>query len=446
MTKVKLPHNFTPRSYQLPFLRAMDSGKKRADLVWHRRSGKDKTCLNFTIKKMFERVGAYFYFLPTYAQGSKVIWDGMDIEGFKLLDHFPPEIIESRDNGAMKIKTVNGSLFQVIGVDNYDSIMGTNPVGCVFSEFSLQDPRAWDFIRPILRANGGWAVFNYTPRGENHAYELHEMAKGNEEWFSQVLTIKDTGLITEADIESERQAGMSDEMIRQEYYCSFQGALQGAYYAKQLAQAEAESRLTSVPYDTAVPVDTWWDLGIGDAMAVWFTQNVGHEIHCIDYYEATGKSLVDLAVELKSKNYLYGRHFMPHDARARELSSGKTRLEAAESLGIRPLEALPALSVDDGINQARMLFNRIWFDKEKCAHGIQALKNYTKEYDEKMKRWSDKPRHDWASHGADAFRMLAIGHDQSKPRNRGAQPKPKISRPYFRNRFSEQREPMTYSG
>lgn len=240
---ITIPHNFSPREYQLPFLKAMDSGKKRAVLIWHRRSGKDKTVLNFTIKKMLERVGAYYYFFPSYAQGKKILWDGADKDGFKFLHHFPKEILDGKPNDSeMKIKLKNGSLFQIIGTDNYDSIVGTNPIGCVFSEYSLQDPNAWEYLRPILRENGGWAVFCYTPRGMNHGAKMLQVGKDNEEeWFTQVLTADDTQAISKEDIEKERKEGMPDDLIQQEFYCKFlDGA--GQYFRRIL-----ENTYTEIP-------------------------------------------------------------------------------------------------------------------------------------------------------------------------------------------------------
>jgi hypothetical protein len=205
----------------------VDGGVKRAVCVWHRRSGKDKTFINIMMTKMAQRKGTYYYFLPTYNQGKKIIWDGMDKGGFKFLDHIPESLIVRKNETDMKIELVTGSIFQVVGTDNIDSIMGTNPVGCVFSEYSLQDPKAWEFIRPILLENDGWAIFNFTPRGLNHAKELYEMARVNPDWFCELLTVNDTKeengnrYITDEMIESERRTGMSETLIQQEYYCDF---------------------------------------------------------------------------------------------------------------------------------------------------------------------------------------------------------------------------------
>lgn len=223
MLTVRIPHHYTPRHYQLPFMRAMDAGVKRAVCVWHRRSGKSKTLLNFAIKKAFERVGVYYHAFPEYGQGRKIIWDGIDKDGFPLLNHIPAGARASINKSEMKIELSNGSIYQIIGADNYDSLVGPNPVGIILDEWAVSDryPMAWDYFRPILAENGGWAVFPYTPRGRNHGFDLYQMSLSNPGWFSQLLTVDDTGAISQADIQAERDAGMSEEMIQQEFYCSF---------------------------------------------------------------------------------------------------------------------------------------------------------------------------------------------------------------------------------
>lgn len=419
-TKLRIPHAFTPRSYQLPLLEALDSGINRAVCVWHRRCGKDKTGLNFMVKRMMERVGVYYYFLPTYNQGKKIIWDGIDKDGFKFLDHFPEPLIDKKNEAEMKIILKNGSLFQIIGTDNYNSIMGTNPVGCVFSEYSLQDPIVWDFIRPILRENKGWAVFLYTPRGENHGYDLYEMAKDNPKWFSQLLTVKDSivdgkRVITAEDIEEERKEGMSEELIDQEYFCSFEGMRHGAYYSQQYRKALKENRITNVQWEEGIKVDTHWDLGIGDATAIWFSQIVGQEFRLIDYYEASGEGLAHYIKVLQDKPYIYGYHNAPHDIEVRELGSGVSRREMALKLGIN-FRVVKNIKIEDGINAVRAIFNQCWFDKEKCKQGLDALRNYHKEFDEKRRTFQKHPFHDWSSHGADAFRYFAVGVKQEHPK------------------------------
>ena len=218
--EITVPHHFSPRPYQLNLLRAMDSGIKRAVVIWHRRSGKEKTCLNLVIKKMLERVGTYYYFFPTFSQGKRILWDGLDRDGFKFLDHFPAELVANKNDTELKIKLKNGSVFQLIGTDNIDSIVGTNPIGCVFSEYSLQSPRAWDFMRPILAENGGWAIFNFTPRGRNHGWKILQQAKDSEKWFWEVLSVDKTGAIPQEVLDQESKE-MPQDLFRQEYFCEF---------------------------------------------------------------------------------------------------------------------------------------------------------------------------------------------------------------------------------
>ena len=385
---------------------------KRAVVIWHRRAGKDKTLVNLVAKKMLERVGTYFYFFPTYTQGKKILWQGMDRDGFKFIDHFPKALLASKPNDTeLKIEYKNGSIFQIIGTDNIDSIVGTNPVGCIFSEYALQNPKAWDFIRPILAENGGWAVFNYTPRGKNHGFDLYEMARANPNWFVQKLTVDDTGIISKEVIEEERTSGMSDELIQQEYYCSFTAAIMGAYYWKEYDEAEKAGRFTNVPYDPAALVHTVWDLGIRDSMAIGFYQAVGLERRKIDYLEFTGKGLPEAIKLIKEKPYTYGKHFAPHDIQVRELGTGKSRLEVAKELGIE-FQIVPNISVQDGIDAGRRFFKKLWADKTNCKDWLRLIPQYTKEYDEDKKIFKDKPLHDWTSHGADEHRYASLVEDQ----------------------------------
>lgn len=392
----------------------MDTGYTRAVCIWHRRSGKDLTLLNLVVKKAFERVGSYFYAFPTYQQGRKVLWEGIDRDGIKFLDRIPAEVREAVNNQEMKIELKNGSIIRVIGTDNIDSIVGTNPVGVVFSEYSLQDPRAWDYIRPILAENGGWAVFNYTPRGANHGKQLWEMAEANPEvWFTQKLTVEDTGVIPEDVLAMERQEMAAktgnDALFMQEYYVSFDAPVEGAYYGTALLQAEQEGRITSVPYEPTVPVNTYWDLGMDDSMTIWFMQSVGRELRIIDYIEDSGQGLPYYAKLLKEKPYLYGETWMPHDAEVRELGTGKSRKEVAESLGIKPLYVAPRPQAkEDGIEAVRNILSRCWFDATKCARGLNALRSYQKVFDDKNNVYRPTPLHNWASHGADGFQTLAL--------------------------------------
>lgn len=405
--EVRLPYLYEPRAYQLPALAALDSGHKRVLVIAHRRSGKDVTALNYTIKRMWEEVGVYFYVFPTYSQAKKVIWDSITNEGFRLIDHFPKTHIESTNASEMKIRLKNGSLFQLVGSDNYDSLMGTNPRGVVFSEYALQDPRAWEYIKPILTANGGWAFFISTPRGKNHLFDLWCMAQKNPGWFTQILTVNDTGAVSLEDIERDRREGMSEDMVQQEYYCSFNMGMEGSYYGKYIDILMKEKKITSVPYQKSIRVNTYWDLGIGDSTAIIFSQIVGQEVHIIDCYEAHGEGLAHYAKVLQDKGYIYGDHFAPHDIEVRELGTGVSRKETAANLGIN-FRVAPNLPIADGVEAARALFDRLWIDHEKSEWLVKCLTNYHKVYDSKRQAYGTHPVHDYTSHIADAFRYMAV--------------------------------------
>jgi phage terminase large subunit len=418
-----LPYRFRPRKYQTPFQRAMQE-KRRAALVWHRRAGKDKTMLNFTFQKMFERVGIYYYILPTYAQGKKIVWEGIDRDGFRHLNHMPMDLRRRTNNAEMLLETINGSIFRIVGSDNFDSIMGTNPVGVVFSEYSLQNPVAWDMIRPILAENDGWALFNFTPRGKNHGWELAEMAQSNDRWFYQKLTVDDTKrpdgtpVITPEIIQEERDAGMDESLIKQEFYCDFNAANTGAYYGEHMMRAENEGRIINVKYEPELPVNTYWDLGRTDSTAIIFAQLLGHsEYRIIDYYECSNIDFEHYAEIVKLRPYRYGKHYAPHDIKVKEYFMKMSRLEAAKAMGIK-FEMVPELSVQDGIDAVRRVLPKCWFDntkKPKDGNSLSgawwltnALKSYHREWDEKRHCYRDNPVHDWSSHPADAFRYFAV--------------------------------------
>ena len=419
-----IPYKFTPRPYQLELFEALDSGYKRAIAAYHRRAGKDKCLFNLIVKKALERVGVYYYFFPEFSQGRRVIWDGIDGSGMKFRDHVPPALITKETSQDMQITLINGSIIQIIGTDNYDKVRGSNPVGCVFSEFAFQNPMAWDIVRPILAENGGWAVFNSTPFGKNHFYHLYEMAKKNKEWFTQLVTVEDSldengkRYVPQSVIDSEIAAGMSDEMVEQEFFCSFSANSQGFYYLKYMNDAEEEDRISSVPWDSALPVETWWDIGVGDSTAIWFSQTVGKEVHIIDFYQKNSVGLEHYSKYLQSLPYTYKSHNFPHDMGNTEFGTGRSRFEVAEELftGVE-LNIVPKIGLEDGINAARIMIPRCWFDKKRCDDGIKALFNYHREWDSRVQEFKNKPSHDWASHPSDAFRYMSIGMTVPKKRS-----------------------------
>lgn len=399
----------------MPLWSFLEGGGRRAVAVWHRRAGKDSTALNFTATQCMEVPGLYWHMAPTSKQVRKIVWDNIDRQGRRIIDQVFPEEVRSGQNGQeMKIELKSGSIWQCVGSDNYDSLVGANPRGVVFSEYSLADPKAWDYIRPILAENGGWALFIYTPRGRNHGARLFDMAKNNPNWFAQKLTVDETNVISAQAIDEERAAGMEEEEIQQEFYCSFDAAIKGSYYGKLINLAEQDGRICSVPYDPSHPVMTAWDLGIGDSTAIWFVQAIGREIRIIDYYEASGVGLDHYVGVLNQKGYNYYLHILPHDADVSELGTGMRRIDTLKNMGIGRYKILPRASVDDGIHAARMIIPRCFFDAKKCERGIDALRQYQKEWDDKLNMFKQRPLHDWTSHAADAFRYMALGVEMPK--------------------------------
>ena len=427
MGEILLPYMWEPREYQLPSWSYMEGEEegKRAVIVAHRRWGKDLLGINMVACKSQERVGLYWHLLPTYKQGRAIVWNGATRDGRRFLDHFPKNLVAGENSTEMRITFTNGSMYQVVGTENPNLLVGTNPIGCIFSEYSLHDPAAWNYIRPILLENGGWAVFIYTARGRNHGFTMKEMAGKNKRWFLQVSVAGDAGtkkndgtpVFSDAAIQEERDTGMPEEMIQQEYFCSFDAPMVGAYYGSQMLAADKSGRiLDRIPHEPRLPVETWWDLGMDDSTTIWFVQRVATEVRLIDYYTNSGEGLTHYAKVLAGQtdgghhrsSYFYGIHLGPHDIEVRELGTGKSRREVAKGLGIK-FKVGKKHEVRDGIESVRTLLPRCYFSKERCQPGIDALCGYRKEWDEDNKLFKDHPVHDWTSHGADAFRIGAMG-------------------------------------
>ena len=415
MTRVQIPHGYTPRFYQAPKWRAWELGCRRFVKCHHRRSGKDLDDWNFMIARACERVGNYWHAFPTYAQAKKAIWEGMDRNGRRFLDYIPPEIVAHTDNSALSKELVNGSIIRLVGTDNINSLMGAGPVGINFSEYALQRPAAWEFIIPMLGENDGWAAFNGTPRGENHFFDLVQSAGDDPKWYCSVLGIDDTHVVPPSVIEDARAAGMSEELIAQEYYVDFMASNSGTYYGRLMKALREDGRIGDVPCEPLLPVHTAWDLGVGDSTVIWFWQELGEgrkaERRYIDYYENDGEGLPHYATVLNARaaelGYKYGVHWAPHDIRVRELGSGKSRLETARDLGIR-FEVVKQHGLADGIEAVRSVLPSCWFDAVKCKEGVAALKSYHKEFDEKRRCYRSQPEHDWSSHPADSMRYSCM--------------------------------------
>ena len=403
-------NRFKLRDYQLPIADALENkGYKRIIAIMPRRSGKDVVAFNLMIRAALRKVGVYFIIYPTYSQGRKILWDSMTNEGIRFLDFIPPELVESTNATEMKIRFINGSLIQVVGSDDVDRLVGTNAVGMIFSEYALQDPQAYQFLRPILVANDGWALFISTPRGKNSLWEMWNIAKANpESWFAYRLTIEDTKHVPLELIEKERLEGlMSEDLIQQEWWCSFERGVEGAYYVKYLDRMKVSGQIGIVPHEQGFKTHTAWDIGMRDMTSIIFFQSIGQIVRIIDYYENSKQGLEHYAKILEQKPYVYGKHIAPHDIAVKEWGSGMTRIEKAKQLGIKFVTA-PAVSIEDGIESARSAFSKIWIDEKMCAQLIRSLENYRQEYDDKKKVYKSIPLHNWASHAADAFRYLCI--------------------------------------
>jgi len=412
-TSIVVPHKWLPRDYQKPAWHALEAGAKRLDLVWHRRAGKDLFGINWCATQSMVRPGVYWHMLPTYKQGRKIVWEGKTRDGRAFLDHFPEQLVTRKRDDEMSLWLEGGSLYQVVGADDADRLVGANPFGIIFSEWSLMDPRVWTLTRPILAENGGWAIFIYTPRGYNHAHKQREKAKGLKWWFTEKLGVDQTKAVPILAIDQAREEGMAEEMIQQEFYCSFEAPLVGSYYGKELAEALKGERIGSIPHEPKLPVDTFWDLGHRDKTCIWFHQHVGHEHRLIDFEYGSGAGLDHYVKILKEKPYVYGTHYGPHDASVHELGTGVSRIETLAGLGIQ-MEVGRKLPIDDGINATRLFLRKCWIDEKKCDYGLQGIRQYSKKDSGERDMngqiiYQDRPNHNWASDPADALRTGAVG-------------------------------------
>lgn len=375
-------------------------------LVCHRRFGKTVLGINELVDCAMEcqlERPRFAYIAPLYKQAKQVAWDYL-----KAYTPFAEAVYESE----LRVDLPGDRRIQLFGADNPDALRGIYLDGVVVDEYGQMRPVVWtQILRPALADRLGWAIFAGTPKGKNAFADLYEAAVADPDWYAAMFKASETGIVNASELQAARR-DMSDEEYEQEFECSFTAAIVGAYYAKELAKADADGRIKAVPYDPSVPVHTAWDLGIGDSNAIWFLQRVANEVHWIDYLENSGQGLDWYVRELQAKPYVYGTHLLPHDAEARELGTGKTRVETLATLGMK-VKVVPIHRVDDGIHAVRQWLPLSWFDAQKCERGLEALRNYRREWDEKNGIFRSHPLHDWASHGADAARTAAMGNPQN---------------------------------
>ena len=386
-----------------------DLGGRKACWVVHRRGGKDLTAMHQLCKMAHERRGAYWHVFPTFEQGRKAIWEGFRSDERRIIDNvFPSALIARRDNQQMMLELKSGSIYRVMGSDKIE-VVGAGPVGVIYSEYSIQKPKTADLIAPMLRENRGWESYVYTPRGNNHGKKLYDSAKGDASWFCELQSLYDTRAFDpDETLADERRRGRPEAIIRQEYLCDWTAANVGSVWGDLVEALEKRDGVADFEHPTD-GVFTTWDLGISDAMAVWFWRvNASGVPDVIDHLESTGKPLSYYFDEVEGRGYKYVKHWLPHDARARTFQTGVSTLEMTiKRWGADKVGITPELSLSDGIQAARWLLQQSIRIHSRCVDGIEALRAYHYAWDEDRKVFSSKPEHDWSSHTSDAFRYVA---------------------------------------
>jgi len=409
-------YEFRVRSYQRAFHEALvGQKKKRLIEIAHRRWGKDEIVLNGFRELSQKRVGTYWHCFPEYAQARKAIWNGVNGHtGKRRIDEaFPPEIRKRVNDNDMFIETVWGSTWQLLGSDRYDATVGSGPVGIAYSEWALCNPAAWAYHKPMIEESGGSAAFITTPRGNNHAKTMYERAKGNDHWFAELSSVLDTHALSPAQLAeslSEYQdlygIDLGRAMFEQEYYCSFSGAMVGAYWGAEMSAAEREGRITTVDINWDYPVHTAWDLGKAVNNPIWCFQVIMGKPYIVDFYRPESDDLADWCKWLDDKGY-HGTDYVPHDVMHINWGASRTRFEMLQDLKRKPWR-VPMVSVADGINAGRETIKTAKFDAERCELGIEGLKNYRREWDDDLKTFRENPLKDWAEHIGSSFRYLGL--------------------------------------
>lgn len=415
-------HVFRVRRYQRAFHKAWTKGDKRRLIeIAHRRWGKDEIALNVTRDMALQRPASYWHCLPEYAQARKAIWTAVNPHtGKRRVDEaFPRAIRKATHEQEMFIELQNGSTWQLIGSDRYDATVGSSPAGIVYSEWALANPSAWGYHRPMVEENNGWAAFITTPRGNNHAKAMFEMAQGSDRWFAERSTVHDTGALTQDQLDEaleEYQAlygiDFGQAMFEQEYLCSFSGAMVGAYFGAEVNKAERDGRIAPVEIDPQHPVHTAWDLGKAVNNPIWCFQVIDGQPVIVDFYEPDSEDLADWVAWLNERGY-NGIDYVPHDIMTTEWGSSRTRFELLHDMGRKP-RRLTRVSVADGLQAGRTTINAAKFHAgnddrgQRVTAGIEGLRNYRREWDDERKTFRETPIKDWAEHIGSAFRYCGL--------------------------------------
>ena len=419
--RIILPYR--PRKAFLPF---HNRTHRWACLVAHRRAGKTVAAVNDMIRAAITYQGPYGlfgYVAPYRSQAKAVAW-----QYFKDGAH---PIVDAINEQELTITLINGSQIRLFGADNADAMRGLGFSGLYLDEYGDFKPSVFgNVLRASLSDKQGWCVFGGTPKGKNQFWDIYDTARRlPDEWFLLRLPASTSGLLPATELAAAK-AQLAEDQYLQEYECSFEAAILGAFYGTEMRQAQDQGRITHVPYDPNLPTYTAWDLGYRDDTAVWFYQPSRGEIRVIDYFAVSGADIHDIAEHVESKPYKYVKHFLPHDARAKSLQTGRSIIEQlAAYLGTANLAVVPDIGVQNGIQAVRMTLPRVWFDGEKCRDGIEALRQYQREYDEDKKAFRQSPRHDWTSHPSDAFRMLAVSWQEISDKPPSVEVKPLLVGP-----------------
>lgn len=384
-----------------------DRKERWSVIVAHRRCGKTVLCINDLIYRALiddKEEGRYAYVAPYYGQSKTIAWD--------YLVRFSQPVLAKANQSELWVELINGARIRLFGADNPDALRGLYLDGVVLDEYADMKPSIFGaVIRPLLSDRKGWATFIGTPKGHNSFWEIYNNATQDPSWYVKVLRASQTGLLDQDELDDAAKTMTQDQYL-QEFECDFESAILGAYYGKEMRQLTDQGRIREVEYDPLFPVHTAWDLGYSDDTAIWFFQVVHGEIRCLDYHSSNGQPVAFYAGIIQSREkergYVYGTHWLPHDARAKTLSSNRSVIEQlSDKIPLKSIKIAPNLKLQDGIQASRLALTRAWFD-HKCNDGIECLRQYQREYDEDKKVFRDKPRHDWTSHGADAFRYLAL--------------------------------------